>query len=175
MKSPGFPPVRTAMMLVLFVWIAGWHSGLASEPFADAPREVRTGAGAVLTLGGAGDYLSNVSNFIAAEGSRITLSGKRGATFVVHVSGDFEISGATLLLAGGLLPSDVMFHLNSPAPAVRRRIAGHSEFFGCVVANGTPVTISNSTVNGRKISGPIERAVIFPLKPPPRPRGPVGP
>ena len=163
------------MMAAFFAWIAGSHSGFTDEPLVELPLEIRAAAGSVLTLGGTGDYSSSVSNFVAAEGSRITLTGKRGVKFVVNVSGDFEMSGAMLTLEGGLLPADVMFNLNNTTSGVHRRIAGNSEFLGCIVANGIPVTISNSTINGRKISGPIERTIIAPLRPPPRPRGPVGP
>ncbi len=171
MKKSGRRQVLISKIVSAFLaWIAGSAASLA-----ELPIEVRAAAGSILTLGGTGDYNSSVSNFVAAEGSRITLAGKRGAKFVVNVSGDFEMSGAMLTFEGGLLPADVMFNLNSTASGVQRRIVGNSEFFGCIVANGTPLTISNSTINGRKISGPIERTIIAPLRPPPRPRGPVGP
>ena len=163
-------------MLVAFIaWFSESFNGLASDPSGDSPSEIRLAAGSVLTLGGTGNSLSNVSNFIAGEGARIVLKAQRGATFVINVLGDFEMSGATLSLEGGLLPADVFFNLKSTSSPILRRITGNAEFFGCILSTGKPITVSQSTINGRRISGTIERESISPLKPPPRPRGPVGP
>lgn len=145
------------------------------DTLVESPTEVRAAAGSALTLGGTGDYHRSLANFVAGEGSRITLVGNTGTKFVINVSGNFEMTGAVLALEGGLLPADVLFNLNGTASGIRRRISGNSEFLGSIVAVGAPVTISNAAINGRKISGPIERAMIVPLRPPPRPRGPVGP
>ena len=159
----------------VLAWSSGAYAGLGSEALGDFSAEMRASAGSIVTLGGSGDFHRSLSNFVADEGSRITLVGKSGTKFVINVSGDFEISGAVLTLEGGLLPADVLFNLNNTASGIRRRISGNSSFLGSIVTIGAPVTISNAVINGRKISGPIERVIIAPLKPPPRPRGPVGP
>ena len=162
-------------ILGCYACFAGSNTGVALETMGESPTDIRASAGAILTLGGMGDFRRGVSSFVAAEGAKIILVGKRGARFEINVTGDFEMSGAVLTLEGGLLPTDVLFNLTNITPGVRRRIAGNSEFLGSILTVGAPVTISNAAINGRKISGPIERAMITPLKPPPRPRGPVGP
>lgn len=167
--------MRVIIIPAFLAWISGRTTGLGSETLVYLPTEIRASGGAVLTLGGAGDFHRNVSNFVAEEGSKITLVGKVGAKFVINVSGNFEMSGAVLTLEGGLLPADVQFNLNNTASGTRRRISGNSEFLGSILTIGVPVTISNAAINGRKIAGPIERTMIVPLRPPPRPRGPVGP
>lgn len=163
------------MAAAFAAWAAGSSSEFASEPIGELPTEIHAAAGVPLRFGEGGDYRRSVSHFILGEKSRITLVGHKGAKFILNVSGDFELSGAVLALEGGLLPADVLFNLTSTSLQMRRRIVGDSVFFGNIVTTGVPVTISNSTVNGRKIPGSIEKAVVAPLAAPPKLRGPVGP
>ena len=167
--------MRPKLQSIFIVWCAGWIPGIASELIRDPARGIRANSGSIVTLEATHQLPLHLSHFIASKGSSIRLKGKRDLRFVINVSGDFDVSGAVLTLEGGLLPSDVFFNLTSTTPGTRRRIAGNSKFQGGIVSSGAPLAISNSTINGRRVSGTIERAVIVPLNPPPRPRGPVGP
>ena len=153
----------------------GFGSEIESESSAPSPRDIRVTAGIPLKLRIDSDYRSSVRHFVASEGSLITLVGRMGVKFVLNISGDFDLSGAKFEFDGGLRPADVSFNLTSTSVQVRRRIVDNSVFLGNVVTSGIPLTLSHSTVNGRIVSGPIEKVAIAPLLAPPKPRGPVGP
>ena len=154
---------------------SGFGSEVASESLVHSPQDIRVTAGIPLKLQIDSDYRNSVRHLIASEGSLITFVGQRGVKFVLNISGDFDLSGANFELEGGLRPADVLFNLTSTSAQVRRRIVGNSLFFGNIVTSGIPLTLSHSTVNGRRISGPVEKVAVAPLVAPPKPRGPVGP
>jgi hypothetical protein len=157
----------------------GIQKAVSAEGGTGSFTEIRVSAGSNLAVNGSGDYVMNLTDFVAEEGSKVTLKGKRGTKFVINVSGDFDIRGAKIVLGGGLLPSDVVFNLTG-AGATVRQITGNSVFFGGLQVVGSQVTVSDSSVNGRRIRGVAQMGVASGtttarIKPPPKPRGPVSP
>ena len=170
--------VRSTFVGVVFLSV-GIQKGVSAEGGTGSFTEIRVSAGSNLAVNGSGNYVMNLSDFVAEEGSKVTLKGKRGTKFVVNVSGDFDIRGAKVVLGGGLLPSDVVFNLTGTGAAVRQ-ITGNSVFFGSLQVVGSQVTVSESSVNGRRIRGVAQMGVASGattarIKPPPKPRGPVSP
>jgi len=170
--------VRSAFVGVIFLSL-GIQKGVSAEGGAGSLTEIRVSAGSNLAVNGSGDYVMNLTDFVAEEGSKVTLKGKRGTKFVINVSGDFDIRGAKIVLRGGLLPSDVVFNLTGTG-ATTRQISGNAVFFGSLQVVGNQVTVSDSSINGRRIRGVAQMGVALGsttarIKPPPKPRGPVSP
>ena len=169
--------IRYTFAGVLFLSF-GIQKSAAAEGGAGSFTEIRVSAGSNLAVNGSGDYVMNLTDFVAEEGSKVTLKGKRGTKFVINVSGDFDIRGAKIVLGGGLLPSDVVFNLTGTGATVRQ--ITNSLFFGSLQVAGSQVTVSDSSVNGRRIRGVAQMGVLSGtttarIKPPPKPRGPVSP
>jgi hypothetical protein len=173
-----FSTVRSTFVGVVFLSL-GIQEGVTAEGGTDSLTEIRVSSGSNLAVNGSGDYVMNLTDFVAEEGAKVTLKGKRGSKFVINVSGDFDIRGAKILLGGGLLPSDVVFNLTGTG-ATTRQITGNAVFFGSLQVVGNQVTVSDSSVNGRRIRGVVQMGVASGnltarIKPPPKPRGPVSP
>jgi hypothetical protein len=159
----------------------GAQKAFSAESATSSLTEIHAAAGTNLAVNAsADDYVMNLTDFVAEEGSKVTLKGKRGSKVVINISGNFDISGAKIVLGGGLLPSDVVFNLTGIGSTLVRQISGNSIFFGNLQVVGSQVTVSDSSVNGRRIRGVTQMGVqsgatTARIKPPPKPRGPVSP
>jgi ribosome-associated protein YbcJ (S4-like RNA binding protein) len=109
----------------------------------------------------AGKYVMNLSNFVMGGGSTLTLNGASGSAFVLNISGQFNIGGASkIVLMGGLTPSDVLFNVRGSNSTFT--INGDSIFNGTLLAYNSSgaqrtLTISghNTVVNGEVIANKV--------------------
>lgn len=86
-----------------------------------------------------GKYVMQLSNFVLGGRSTLTLNGAAGSAFVLNISGNFNIGGASqILLTGGLTPSDVLFNVTGnnagQTGALAFEIGGDSVFNGTLLA-----------------------------------------
>ena len=169
---------RLGLLGLLFLATA-IPGGVAAEVPLSATG-IRAAAGDSLTVSGTGRVVMNLTDFVADAGSKVTLRGARGTQFVINVSAEFDITGARVVLGGGVLPSDVAFNLIGTGKTLKREITGNSVFFGTLKAAGVQLTVTDSAVNGKKVTGSMQIGTALAadaprLKAPPMPRGPVGP
>jgi hypothetical protein len=131
-------------------------------PTAGSPTSINLSGGHSLTFTNTGNpfngkYVMSLSNFVLSGGSTLTLNGAAGSAFVLNISGQFNISGASQIkLTGGLTPSDVLFNVRGNNSTFS--ISGDSVFNGTLLAYNSSgaqrtLTISghNTTVNGEVI------------------------
>lgn len=80
-----------------------------------------------------GTYVMNLTDFVLGGNSTLTLNGAAGSAFVFNISGSFDMSGnASIVLAGGLTTSDVLFNVTGSNPTLS--ISGNSVFEGTLLA-----------------------------------------
>lgn len=125
-----------------------------------------------LTLNSTGKYVMNLTNVVLSKGASLTLNGTAGSAFVINVSNNFNLTGASkILLAGSITPSDVLFNVTGnnagTSGALPFSVTGGSHFSGTLLAYNATVkgtqrdfTISDSAdfdgqliANSAKISG----------------------
>jgi hypothetical protein len=82
--------------------------------------------------------------------STLTVNGAMGTAFVLNVSNNFNITGASrILLTGGLTPSDVLFNVTGNPFGGKFQITGDSLFNGTLLAYN-----SGGSQRALSISGP---------------------
>jgi hypothetical protein len=96
-----------------------------------------------------GNLAFNVFNLsgINLSGSNLTINGTSSETFVFNVSRAVLLSGAKILLTGGVAASDVIFNVTGGGTTL-----SGSTFNGTILDVGGPVVIAGARVNGAVLS-----------------------
>jgi hypothetical protein len=142
--------------------VSNMAAGLTAT--AGSPTSINLGGGHTAFYSNnpfAGKYVMNLSNFVMGGGSTLTLNGAAGSAFVLNISGQFNIGGASkIVLMGGLTPSDVLFNVRGSNSTFT--INGDSIFNGTLLAYNSSgaqrtLTISghNTVVNGEVIANKV--------------------
>ena len=74
------------------------------------------------------------------NGVQLTINGAAGSTFVLNDSGDFDFSGAIILLTGGITPGDVLFNVTGTGPGVTVA-KSNAVFQGTLLAVSRDITL----------------------------------
>lgn len=67
--------------------------------------------GTTTIIGSAGLNVINLTGITLGNGQTLTLNGPAGAQFVINVSGNIVLNSASIILAGGLLNTDVVYNV----------------------------------------------------------------
>jgi hypothetical protein len=107
------------------------------------------------TLTGAvGINVLNVSNITLGSGQVLTFGGPAGSQWVINDSGALGLSGAKIMVTGGVTASDVVFNFTYPSTTI---LTGgwfnNSVLNGILLAPKSPVWLYGSTINGELIGG----------------------
>lgn len=125
----------------------------AATPTASVPGgtvNITNPAHNVTVLGGAGENFLSLSGLKISNGS-LTLNAPTGAKFFVDVTGDFTLSGSSsILLGGGLTPSDVLFNLAGLGSSLS--ITGSGTFGGTLMALSRDVAVHDINFDGALIA-----------------------
>lgn len=108
-----------------------------------------------LTLNSTGKYVMNLTDLVLSKGATLTLNGTSGSAFVINVSNNFNLGGASkIVLRGSLTPSDVLFNVignNEGAKgALPFAVTGGSQFSGTLLSYNSA---SKGKQRGFEISG----------------------
>jgi choice-of-anchor A domain-containing protein len=105
----------------------------------------------ITVAGGAETNVLNITNLNISNGT-LTLNAPHGGSFIMNVSGSFNLSGASsIVLPGGITPSDVLYNFVGSRGSVA--MSGGSSVTGIVLAPQRGIALSSSAVTGEIISG----------------------
>ena len=102
----------------------------------------------------AGFNVVDVNSISLPAGTTLTFTGPPGTQWVINDSGNFENSGAAIVLGGGVTPSDVVFNLTNPAATVYAAAAAAGES-GIILAPHNLIAADGSTWTGAIIAAGI--------------------
>jgi len=93
----------------------------------------------------------HLTDFVLTGGATFTLSGSAATAYVIDVSNNFSLIGGKVLLAGGLLPENVLFNITGTGTTVSMSSA--AQYNGFLLAPNRTVNISGaSNVSGTIIA-----------------------
>ena len=142
------------------------NSAALLSPTAGSPSTINMGGGTNTIFDNTafgGKYVMRLTDLVLSGGSTLTLNGAAGTAFVLNISRNFNIGGASrILLSGGLTPSDVLFNVRGNSGA-QFEITGDSIFNGTLLAynsgSGGQRTLSisghNTMTNGELIANKV--------------------
>jgi len=97
-----------------------------------------------ISAGSIANYVMHITDFVLSS-STLTLSGTASQHFIIDVTGNFSLSGASqVLLSGGLTPQDVLFNIVGSSPS-SIGLSGGSSLKGIVLAPNRMVTLSGGS------------------------------
>jgi choice-of-anchor A domain-containing protein len=92
-----------------------------------------------------------MTNLSISNGT-VTLNAPHGGSFIMNISGSFDLSGASkIVLAGGITASDVLYNFVGSGGSVA--MSGGASVAGILLAPQRGISISNAIVTGEIISG----------------------
>lgn len=105
-----------------------------------------------------GSYVFNISNLVLTANSTFQLTAPAGTKVVFDITGNFSLNGGSLLLAGGIQSSNVIYNytgtknitIGSTATGVKQSVVQ-----GDILAPTSTVTVTNSSIQGRIIAQDI--------------------
>jgi hypothetical protein len=109
--------------------------------------------------GGAGLNVVDLSSVNLNGGSTLTLSAPKGGTFIVNVANGFSLTGgSSVLLSGGLAPSDVLFNVLGTGSAVTINGGSTSnvpnaQMSGILLAPNGSISLAPALYTGEIIGG----------------------
>jgi hypothetical protein len=104
--------------------------------------------------GGGGHFVLHLTDFVLSGGATFTLIGTAATTYVINVSGKFQLIGGKIALSGGLLPENVLFNVVGSGTNVTMNSA--AQFQGVLLANNRNVNISGgATTSGTIIAAKV--------------------
>lgn len=108
-----------------------------------------------VTDGGSGAHVVlHLTDFILTGGAKLTLTGTAAASYIINISGNFSLLNGKVLLAGGLLPENVLFNVVGAGSSVT--LNGGAQYNGFILANDRTVNISGgSKITGTLIAGKV--------------------
>ena len=105
----------------------------------------------ITITGGVGTNVLNITNIAISNGT-LTLSAPHGGYFIMNVSGNLALSGASkIVLAGGITASDVLYNFVGTGGGVA--MSGGASVTGIILAPQRGIALSNAVVTGEIISG----------------------
>jgi hypothetical protein len=114
------------------------NQAAALPPTAGSPSTLNLQSGANMFIDNnpfGGKYVMRLTDLVLGGGSTLTLNGASGSAFVINVSRNFSLSGASrIVLSGGLTPSDVLFNIRGNPSGAQLEITGNSLFNGTLLA-----------------------------------------
>jgi len=109
-----------------------------------------------ISQGTVGNYIFNVAGINLSGNDTITLSAPTGSTFVLNVSGSFQLSGSThISLAGGLTAADVLYNVLGTGNVAFSGGGNSSGIDGILLAINRDVMLSPVLINGAVIAKDI--------------------
>jgi hypothetical protein len=114
-------------------------------------------------------------NVISASGvnmtnGTLTLNGDSTSSFVINISGNFTTSNSCIVLAGGVLPQNVVWNISGNLTITG---GGCNNYYGTALDVNGAVTVHDKTWNGELIGGTITDTSGFTVNsPPPQPQPP---
>lgn len=102
-----------------------------------------------------GSHISlHLTDFVIYGGGTFTLSGTAATTYVITVTNKFSLVGGSVVLAGGLLPENVLFNVLGAGLDVS--LASAAQFGGVLLAPSRTVNLTAaSTVAGTLVAGKV--------------------
>ncbi len=117
----------------------------ASTTYAALPATLGTTSisGSTTITGTSGRNVMNLTSLNVSGSKIVTLSAPAGATFIINVSGTFDINGSSSIkLSGGVKAADVLWNITGTGTM---RLNGSSEFNGILLVPDRSVTLNGSS------------------------------
>jgi hypothetical protein len=91
----------------------------------------------------------NLQDFVLTGGT-FTLSGNVNQTFIINVSRNFSLNNASVVLAGGIMSSHILFNIKGPGSQVS--LNQGTKLYGIVVATQRKVSLAGGKVFGKVVA-----------------------
>jgi hypothetical protein len=93
-----------------------------------------------------------INNLALGGGAVLTLSGSASDIFILNITGNLSMGGASVIkVAGGLVPNNVLINVIGTGPGIN--VGGGSTINGALLAVSRDLVLSAGVVNGVVISG----------------------
>ena len=91
----------------------------------------------------------NLQDFVLTGGT-FTLSGNVNQTFIINVGRNFSLNNASVVLAGGIMSSHILFNIKGPGSQVT--LNQGTKLYGIVVATQRKVSLAGGKVFGKVVA-----------------------
>lgn len=108
--------------------------------------------GTTTIVGSAGLNVINLTGITLGNGQTLTLNGPAGAQFVINVSGNIVLNSASIILAGGLLNTDVVYNVAGKVQT-SGGLSNLSVINGIVLDLTGQIAMAPGSINGELIAG----------------------
>jgi len=108
--------------------------------------------GTTTIIGSAGLNVIDLTGITLGNGQTLTLSGLAGAQFVINVSGNIVLNSASIILAGGILNTDVVYNVGGKVQT-SGGLNNLSVINGIVLDLAGQIAMAPGSINGELIAG----------------------
>ena len=108
--------------------------------------------GTTTIIGSAGLNVINLTGITLGNGQTLTLSAPAGAQFVINVSGNIVLNSASIILAGGVLNTDVVYNVGGKVQT-SGGLNNLSVINGIVLDLTGQIAMAPGSINGELIAG----------------------